>query len=123
MAGIQQIPRPFDNMRASRSIEIYTEHGDKAEEEWIGHSSEIAKKHYRRVHEGNFSRAASKETDGAILGDSADYGRYVESCMEKTRKSDFPCTEKNSHAQTHAARNGNDRNGSEVEKRKGAVNP
>jgi len=49
LAGIQPIPRPFDNMRASRSIEVYAEHGEKAEAEWIGHSTEIAKKHYCHV--------------------------------------------------------------------------
>ena len=35
-AGIGTIPRPFDNMRASRSTEIHREHGAKKESVWIG---------------------------------------------------------------------------------------
>jgi integrase len=120
LAGIQPILRPFDNMRASRSIEVYAEHGDKAEEQWIGHSSEIAKKHYRRVHEGNFSRAVSKETDWSVLGDSTDYGRNGE---EGREKSNFPALEKVFPAVFPAVGIGIGRNGSEVKKSKSAVNP
>ena len=120
LAGIHPIPRPFDNMRASRSIEVYAEYGDKAEEEWIGHSSEIAKKHYKRVHEGNFSRASCTATDWTVLGESADYGRQFEDSREK---SDFPAMDKKLPAVFPAAGFGIDRKGSASKKMKNAANP
>ena len=38
-AGLPKIKRPFDNMRTSRSNEIYREFGAHCESEWIGHSA------------------------------------------------------------------------------------
>ena len=131
-AGIHPIPRPFDNMRASRSIEVYAEHGEKAEAEWIGHSTEIAKKHYLRVHEGNFTRAVSKGTDWAVLGDSADYGRCIEADFERATKADkvfpavknvFPAIENNLPAIFPAAQHGIISQGTASKKSKSAVNP
>jgi len=57
MAGIQPIPRPFDNMRASRSTEVYAEHGAFYESQWIGHSVRVARDHYLQVREEDFERA------------------------------------------------------------------
>ena len=60
--GITPFARPFDNMRASRSTEVFNEFGPKAESEseWIGHSSKIALQHYARVREEDFERAAGE---------------------------------------------------------------
>jgi integrase len=51
MAGVQPIPRPFDNMRASRSTEVYAEFNPFLESKWIGHSQKMARKHYLQVRE------------------------------------------------------------------------
>jgi len=62
LAGIEPVKRPFDNMRASRSTEIYAEHGAFLESQWIGHSSKIAKDHYLQVREEDFERATQSKT-------------------------------------------------------------
>jgi integrase len=58
-AGLGKIPRPFDNMRASRSTEIERKFGPKVESEWIGHTPEVARKHYLMVREDDFADAAN----------------------------------------------------------------
>ncbi len=61
LAGVDPIPRPFDNMRASRSTEVYAEFGAYLESQWIGHSHKIAKDHSLQVREIDFDRAATAE--------------------------------------------------------------
>lgn len=68
MAGVNPIPHPFNNMRASRSTEVYAEFGAFLESQWIGHSHKIAKDHYLQVREVDFERAVSAEA-----------GRFAES--------------------------------------------
>ena len=58
-AGLDKIPRPFDNMRATRSTEVIKKCGPKVESEWIGHSTETARKHYWMVMEHDFADAAN----------------------------------------------------------------
>ena len=48
-AGIGDVIRPFDNMRASRATEIERDYGAKAESVWLGHSQKVAKKFYLMV--------------------------------------------------------------------------
>ena len=63
MAGIEEIKRPFDNMRASRSNEIYAAFGAFYESVWIGHSSKVARDHYLQVREEDYARAVSDWTN------------------------------------------------------------
>lgn len=70
MAGVEPIQRPFDNMRASRSTEVYAEFGAFYESKWIGHSSKIAKEHYLQVREVDFERAVGVKPS-AIAGRNA----------------------------------------------------
>ena len=58
-AGIGKIVRPFDNMRASRSSEIYRDYGGVAESTWLGHSPVIAKKCYLMIMDEDYDAAAS----------------------------------------------------------------
>jgi len=58
-AGIGQIVRPFDNMRASRATEVERDYGAKAESVWLGHSIEEAKKSYLMVTEEVYAAAAA----------------------------------------------------------------
>ena len=60
-AGIGRIPRPFDNMRASRSTEIYAEYGAKKESLWIGHSVKVAFENYLMVTDDDYAVAAGKK--------------------------------------------------------------
>ena len=66
VARVQPILRPFDNMRASRSTEVYAEFGAFLESQWIGHSSKIAKDHYLQVREEDFERAAGRPGIGVV---------------------------------------------------------
>lgn len=59
-AGLERIPRPFDNMRATRATEVYCEFGAYFETQWIGHSATIAKEHYIMLRDVDFDRAAGK---------------------------------------------------------------
>jgi hypothetical protein len=63
VAGLGKIPRPFDNMRASRSTEIDKEFGPKIESLWIGHTPETAHKHYLMVTENDFTHAVNWESN------------------------------------------------------------
>jgi integrase len=57
-AGLEPFPRPFDNMRASRSTEIYNDFNPIVESEWVGHSRKVAERCYVRTREEDFERAA-----------------------------------------------------------------
>ena len=71
-AGIGKVPRPFDNMRASRSTEIHRQYGSKIESVWIGHSVKVAHEYYLMVTDDDFAVAAGKKiikpVDNAELG-------------------------------------------------------
>ena len=61
-AGIDKIPRPFDNMRATRATEIHNKYGAKKESFWIGHSAKEAFDSYLMVTDDDFAIAAGKKT-------------------------------------------------------------
>ena len=63
MAGLKPIKRPYDNMRASRSNEIYAKFGPYYESQWIGHSSKIATDHYLSITPDDINRAAEWTSD------------------------------------------------------------
>jgi integrase len=55
------IPRPFDNMRASRSTEIFSQFGEYLESIWIGHSKKIACKHYLMVRDEDYAKVLANK--------------------------------------------------------------
>lgn len=61
-AGLGKIPRPFDNMRASRSNEIYAAHGPFYESKWIGHSQKVAFDCYLQIRPEDIQRAIDDQT-------------------------------------------------------------
>ena len=65
-AGIDRIARPFDNMRASRSTEVYHEYGAKKESLWIGHSVKVALDSYLMVTDDDYAVAAGKKVVQSI---------------------------------------------------------
>ena len=58
-AGLAIIPRPFDNMRATRSNEIYARFGPAKESEWIGHTARVREEHYDMITDDDFESAAN----------------------------------------------------------------
>lgn len=61
-AGLEKIPRPFDNMRASRAMEIDAEFGAFYESKWLGHSQRVADKCYKHSRSADFQRAIGDQT-------------------------------------------------------------
>ena len=58
-AGLPKILRPFDNMRASRSNEVYSEFGSHKESEWIGHSARVRADHYGMITDADYTKATN----------------------------------------------------------------
>jgi integrase len=61
-AGLERIPRPFDNMRMSRCNEVRRRWGWALENLWMGHSAPIMEKHYLHVSDEEFTEAAREDT-------------------------------------------------------------
>jgi len=53
-AGLEMFPRPFDNMRMSRSNEVYRRWGAFLESEWIGHSRAVRDDHYLMITDDDY---------------------------------------------------------------------
>ena len=57
-AGLPKISRPFDNMRMTRSNEIYNRFGAFKESQWIGHSGRIRQDHYLMIQDTDYEEAS-----------------------------------------------------------------
>ena len=57
-AGLTMFPRPFDNMRMSRSNEVYRRWGAFLESQWIGHSRQVREDHYLAITDEDYQKAA-----------------------------------------------------------------
>jgi hypothetical protein len=89
-AGIVDLPRAFDNCRASRSTELIRDFGAKAESQWLGHSTETALKHYKdfvmiteQGHAKAIGRQAAKtvnEIDSVLLSEVVERERLDIEC-------------------------------------------
>lgn len=60
-AGLDLYPRLLQNLRASRAIEINKQFGWVAENEWLGHNREVARKHYLHTTREDFDKALMKD--------------------------------------------------------------
>ena len=60
-AGIGPIKKPFTNMRASRSTEVYDKWGPHKESKWIGHSTKVAHQHYLQIRDEDYKMAATND--------------------------------------------------------------
>lgn len=56
-AGVQPWPKPFNNLRASRRTELQENFPSHVIDSWLGHSTEVAEKHYLMVHDEHWTRA------------------------------------------------------------------
>jgi len=57
-AGLGTIVRPFDNMRMSRSNEVFRLFGSQKENAWIGHTERVMSDHYFKLMDDDFTEAA-----------------------------------------------------------------
>ena len=90
MAGVEPILRPFDNMRASRSVEVYAEFGPFYESKWIGHSRKVAENHYLRVREVDFERAVGTRSGGSAGTEIFPLSKVGFPAIEKNLPANFP---------------------------------
>ena len=60
-AGLTPWPRLFHNLRASCETDLLAELPIASVTAWIGHSAEVALKHYAQVRTGDFDRAAGRQ--------------------------------------------------------------
>ena len=63
-AGIVPWPKLAQNCRSSRECELVANHPLHVVCEWLGHSPMVAAKHYLRVTDGDFEKAAAKPVEG-----------------------------------------------------------
>ncbi|MDA1215103.1 MAG: hypothetical protein O2955_21605, partial [Planctomycetota bacterium] len=56
-AGLVAWPKLFANMRASRATELTEEFQPHVCSAWMGHTEQIARKHYQQVTENHFEQA------------------------------------------------------------------
>ncbi|MBP3556317.1 MAG: tyrosine-type recombinase/integrase [Thermoguttaceae bacterium] len=61
-SGLPRWERLIQNMRSSRSNEVYRDFGSIAEAEWIGHNESTAREHYLHALEEEYVRAATQPT-------------------------------------------------------------
>ena len=116
MAGIEPVPRPFDNMRASRSTDIYNEYNPFLESKWIGHSKKVAMKHYLQVREEDFERATGKR----FVPEQTD---CLERKISRHPRDDFPPPQKSFPPAFPPVMGGNERKTEEHKKTEKAVKP
>ena len=82
-AGLSEIPRPFDNMRMTRSNEVYNRWGAFKESQWIGHSSRVRADHYLMITDADFLEATATSAESSTLFlrvPSADSVNGVKNC-------------------------------------------
>ena len=58
-AGMNDWPKLFNALRASRATELMNQYPAKLCTEWMGHSQAIAEAHYQQVRDEDYTRAAS----------------------------------------------------------------
>jgi len=61
-AAVKKWPKLFQNLRASRATELFTQFPAHVAGSWLGHSPQIALKHYLQTPEEYFDRATGLES-------------------------------------------------------------
>ena len=56
-SGVKPYPRLIQNLRSSRAIEISREYGIVVENEWLGHTRDVALSHYLHTTQEDFDKA------------------------------------------------------------------
>ncbi|MFL5329873.1 MAG: tyrosine-type recombinase/integrase [Gemmataceae bacterium] len=70
-AGLETWPRTFQNLRASRATELADLFPSHVAAAWLGHTSEIADKHYRSVTEEHFAKAVQGAVKSAVTSNES----------------------------------------------------
>ncbi len=65
-AGLTPWPKLFQNLRASRATELAAEHPGHVAAAWLGHSTEVAQKHYWQVTDADYDRATGEVVQNPV---------------------------------------------------------
>ena len=85
-AGVEDYPKPFQNLRASAATDVNRKFGTTAESRWIGHGAAIAEGHYLMVDPETLERAKREGLTGqAPQGDGNPYDTTPASWKEEGR--------------------------------------
>ena len=82
-AGLVPWPKPFQNLRASRSTELEDQFPTHVAAKWLGHSPQIARQHYHMVHDQHFERAIRLGEAARQAARAASVGDGIASCEGK----------------------------------------
>ncbi len=63
-AGLEPWERPFHNLRGSRDDELFSAFPDHVASEWMGHTVDVARKHYLKVTQDQIKEAVNFTTGG-----------------------------------------------------------
>jgi integrase len=62
-AGLKPWPKLFQNLRATSATELAAEFSAHVAADWLGHSTMVAQKHYWRVTDADFEKAAAQPAE------------------------------------------------------------
>ncbi|KAA0214808.1 MAG: site-specific integrase [Leptolyngbya sp. PLA3] len=89
-AGQVEWPRTWHNLRASRATELAAEFPGHVAAAWLGHTEQIADKHYRMVRDEDFARAVAGDKCGNILETNAAMRGAARACTESPKTPQAP---------------------------------
>jgi integrase len=93
-AGLDPWPRSFQNLRATRATELIDKFPAHVCTAWLGHSDQIARKHYRQVTEEHFTKAITGDTSGDTGGQKRVQNVSASSRKEPQENDVSPCRPK-----------------------------
>jgi len=120
-AGLEMFSRLFDNMRITRSNEVYRKWGAFRESEWIGHSRRVREDHYLTITDDDFQEAAEWAVPATEVPHTPDQGRRKTATAVPQSLGNYSI--EFLPAIFPAVRSGNERQGSERQETKKAGNP
>ena len=84
-AGLKPWPKLFQNLRATRATELAAEFPAHVVANWLGHSTMVAQKHYWRVTDADFEKAATQPAEAvqsAAVSESRDQSPRFRVCCD-----------------------------------------
>lgn len=78
-AGLEAWPKLWQNLRASRAMELAGEFPAHVAAAWLGHSTLVAQKHYWQVTDSDFSKAVSTPTGKPAAESATDVANFLRS--------------------------------------------
>ncbi len=107
-AGVAMWPKPWQNMRASRETELFSEYEPHVVAAWMGHSASVALKHYAQITKEHQARAAGN-LGKSVLRVSESESKAKQKAKHRTVSHSHaagPCETENTKKQAKCSRTG-----------------